>query len=127
MNGARGDRTFGRPAERGFLTGTRLCNTAAAEISQTSAEDAFVSISAARCAIPATPALQAETSNSTRAGVQPLWISSIDTFCGAVRKAMRTPGRMVFGSIVKATPFAFSSATARSISVTVSPKWSSPI
>ena len=57
----------------------------------------------------------------------PRWISSIDTFCGAVRNAIRTPGRIVFGSMVNATPLPFSSATAASTLSTVSPMCSSPI
>ena len=39
---------------------------------------------------------------------------------------MRVPGRMVFGSMVKVTPFAFSSATAASRFSTVSPNGRGP-
>ena len=53
---------------------------------------------------------------------QPRWINSIETFCGAVRKAIVTPGRIVVGSIVKVTPLLFSSATALWILSTVMPK-----
>src|SRR5262245_41872586 len=48
--------------------------------------------------------------------------SSIDTPSGARRKATRTPGRTVVGSLVNSTPFALSSATTASMPVTVSPK-----
>lgn len=68
----------------------------------------------ALCAAMQHPALQID--------VYPRWINSIDTPCGAVRNAIRTPGRMVFGSIVNGTPLAFSSVTAPSMSSTVSPK-----
>src|SRR5271166_119697 len=40
---------------------------------------------------------------------------------------MRTPGRIVFGSLVNGTPLAFSSATAASMFATVRPMCSSPI
>ena len=52
--------------------------------------------------------------------------SSIWTFCGPRRKAMRTPGRIVFGSTVNSAPFCLSSATTASIPSTRSPRCSSP-
>jgi hypothetical protein len=52
----------------------------------------------------------------------PRWINSIETFCGAVRNAIFTPGRISFGSMVNATPFPFSSFTAPARSSTVIPK-----
>ena len=52
--------------------------------------------------------------------------SSIWTFCGPRKKAMRTPGRMVFGSTVNSAPFCFSSATTASMPSTRSPICSSP-
>ena len=52
--------------------------------------------------------------------------SSIEIPSGPRRKAMRTPGRMVLGSIVNSAPLALSPATTSSMPVTVSPKWSSP-
>ena len=51
-------------------------------------------------------------------------MSSIETFSGAVRKAICTPGLAVVMPMVKWTPFAFSVATASLMSVTVRPKWS---
>jgi hypothetical protein len=52
--------------------------------------------------------------------------SSIETFSGPRTNAMRTPGRIVVVSMVKSTPFAFSSATVVSISATRRPMWSRP-
>ena len=52
--------------------------------------------------------------------------SSIETPSGPRRKAMRMPGRMLFGSIVNSAPFALRSATMASMPVTDSPKWSRP-
>ena len=52
--------------------------------------------------------------------------SSIWTFCGPRKKAMRTPGRMVFGSTVNSAPFCFSSVTTASMPSTRSPICSSP-
>jgi hypothetical protein len=52
--------------------------------------------------------------------------NSIWTFCGPRRKAMRTPGRIVFGSTVNSAPFCFSSSTTLSMPSTRSPICSSP-
>src|SRR3954471_22394678 len=52
--------------------------------------------------------------------------SSIETPCGARRKATRTPGRTVVGSRLNSAPLALSSATTASMPLTSSPKWSSP-
>ena len=47
------------------------------------------------------------------------------TFCGPRRKAMRTPGRIVFGSTVNSARFCLSSATTASLPSTRSPICSS--
>jgi hypothetical protein len=52
--------------------------------------------------------------------------SSIEMPCGPRMKQMRTPGRIVVGSLVNSTPLALISAATASMSFTVSPKWSSP-
>ena len=51
---------------------------------------------------------------------------SISTSCGPRTKAMRTPGRIVFGSTVNSAPFAFNSSHTASMLRTRSPRWSSP-
>ena len=51
---------------------------------------------------------------------------SISTSCGPRTKAMRTPGRMVFGSTVNSTPLVFNSSQTASMLRTRSPRWSSP-
>jgi hypothetical protein len=48
--------------------------------------------------------------------------SSIEMSCGPRMKQMRTPGRMVVGSLVNSTPLALISAATASISFTLSPK-----
>nr|GAJ35988.1 hypothetical protein BDOA9_0152000 [Bradyrhizobium sp. DOA9] len=48
--------------------------------------------------------------------------SSIEMPSGPRMKQMRTPGRMVVGSRVKATPLALISAATASMSFTVKPK-----
>src|SRR4051794_29465132 len=52
--------------------------------------------------------------------------SSTEMPCGPRMKQMRTPGRMVVGSLVNSTPLALISAATASMSFTVKPKWSSP-
>src|SRR4051794_28710817 len=52
--------------------------------------------------------------------------SSTEMPCGPRMKQMRTPGRMVVGSLVNSTPFALISAATASMSLTASPKWSRP-
>src|SRR6185437_4174995 len=52
--------------------------------------------------------------------------SSMLTFCGPRRNAIRTPGRTVVGSIVNSAPLALSSATAASIPLTARPRCSRP-
>ena len=48
--------------------------------------------------------------------------SSIEMPCGPRMKQMRTPGRMVVGSLVNSTPLALISAATASMSFTVNPK-----
>src|ERR1700678_482072 len=48
--------------------------------------------------------------------------SSIEIPCGPRMKQMRTPGRVVVGSLVNSTPLALISAATASISFTLSPR-----